>query len=168
MRRVLKQLDFYAPSSSCRAIFIAHYRVSSRLLRAYRLTDARSTKAPLQYNIRLRQRSKIYSSTGWSRGVRITLACRPLQSIIISDDDDYNPDEQITSRIADAVATFGLDEKVKQPPEPEAPKPATKKPSATSLAAKANASSNSARGDLSRAEILELQQRGEVCKSCCA
>lgn len=78
------------------------------------------------------------------------------------DDDDYNPDEQVNSRIADAVATFGLSEKAKLPPEPEAPKPATKKVSATSLAAKANARSHNTRNELSKAEILEMQQRGEL------
>ena len=80
----------------------------------------------------------------------------------VSDDDDFNPDEQVNSRMADAVATFGLNEKAKHPPEPEATKPATKKSSATSLAAKAAAKSNSSRADLSNKDIIEMQQRGEL------
>ncbi|KAI6179940.1 SWIRM domain-containing protein [Aphelenchoides besseyi] len=79
------------------------------------------------------------------------------------DDDDFDPSAQIDNKLADAMATYGLDQKLKAAAttaETEK-KEAEKKTAVTNKNTKSSSTSQQKR-DLTQAEIRELQQRGEL------
>ncbi|KAI6224560.1 hypothetical protein M3Y99_01383900 [Aphelenchoides fujianensis] len=81
------------------------------------------------------------------------------------DDDDYDPTAHVSARVADAVATLGLDDKLKaEKAEAEKQAAAQKAAAAQSKGAKSTKTSGAAgkNREMSAAEILELQKRGDL------
>jgi len=82
------------------------------------------------------------------------------------DDDDYDPTAQLNERLADAVATVGLSDDVATPSESEKPEPEPEKKTTSKAksSAKSATSNNKDYQDrqLTQAEILDLQQRGDM------